>query len=131
MSGNIYTNGTNATLNQLIVDKINDPNVEFCSIKPNHLNLISPGACKFTDNNNIQLIELQSCFIKNPCLIGTLAFTPNDSSNFNLSKNDKSALTNSIVSCVTTKGKTKCDYGYVPIWNKNIEEIECYYTGFD
>ena len=118
--------------------EITDPNTQFCAIKPYHLNRISPGGCVFTDTNNISLLELQTCFRENPCLIGVLAFTPNNINNFELNNTNKNEIYNSIVSCVSSQKnpdsenlKNYCDFGNVPIYNNKTNLIECYNTGFD
>ena len=118
--------------------EITDSNTQFCSIKPYHLNRISPGACTFTTPEDINLFDLQSCFRKNPCISGLLAFNPHDSSTFELNKNNKNEIYNSIVSCVASQKNplsqdltNYCDFGEVPVYNKKTNLVECYSTGFD
>lgn len=116
--------------------KINDSNTQFCSIKPYHLDRISPGACTFSNSSEINLLELQTCFRENPCILGLLAFTPKEPDKFKLDKNNKNAIYSSIVSCVSSENKNGslknfCEYGYVPIYNKHNNKVECFFTGND
>lgn len=117
---------------------ITDTKTQFCSIKPFHLNRISPGACVFENPEDISLFDLQKCFRKNPCIVGLLAFNPHNSETFVLNKENKSEIYNSIVSCVSSQKNLNsqdlanyCDFGEVPVYNKKTNLVECYVTGFD
>jgi hypothetical protein len=107
-------------------------NTNFCSIKAYHLNRISPGACTFSDQNNITLTELTTCFMSNPCQMGLLAFYPENIDNFPLSYNDYTAIYSIPVACVPSKSKyadssleNYCSITEVPVWNKKDAIVEC------
>lgn len=105
--------------------KFSETNVNFCSIKAYHLNRISPGACVFENTDNIKLTELSECFIRNPCVVGTLAFYPKNSETFVLSENNKDAIFNIPVSCVPSS-LVSCNIDEVPVFNKKNASISCY-----
>ena len=94
-------------------------------------------SCIFS-GETISLFDLQTCFRENPCLTGLLAFNPKNPELFILNKNDKNAINNSIVSCVSSEKNLNsidltnyCNIGEVPIYNKKNGLVECYYTGND
>ena len=141
-NGNINNNRT--VFNQISLDiqgndgsqvfDISDPNTTFCGIKANHLNKITPGACTFTNPENIDLNELTICMRSNPCLVGVLAFNPNDIDTFVLNKSNTTAIYNVPVSCMSSQGnpntpnslKNYCDSLSVPVWNNKIGVVECH-----
>jgi hypothetical protein len=107
-------------------------NTDFCSIKAYHLNRISPGACTFSDTNNISLEELTTCFRSNPCQMGLLAFYPENPDHFPLAYNDYTAIYSIPVACVPGKSKyadgsleNYCSITEVPIWNRRDATVEC------
>lgn len=118
-----------------------DPNTQFCAMKAYHLNRIAPGGCTFADPNNVTLLELQKCMNDNPCMVGQIAFYPENPDNFILNNQTYNAIYNIPVACVpqitNTTGHisnpckdTEIDTT-VPVYDKRSGRIFCYNTGTD
>jgi len=144
-NGNINID-KNSTFNQIPLNiqgddgsqvfSIEDPNITFCAIKANHLNRLTPNACSFADDKNIKINEIVKCMSDNPCLVGALAFYPNNADNFVLNSTNLNAIYNVPVACVpasqprysyyTINGlKNLCNNNAVPVWNKKLGIIQC------
>lgn len=106
-------------------------NTEFCAIKAYHLNIISPNACFFEDENNITLDEISYCLNLNPCINGLMAFYPLDINNFKL---DNNAIYTYPVACVPSiRGDNNnvslvnfCGVNKIPVFDKKTSNVICY-----
>jgi len=86
----------------------------FCAVPLDFVNRSSPGC------SDIQMTSanIASCmFNENPCIIGTLAFIPENSDTFNTPQVETTPL-----SCV--RG-VKCASGQVAVWNKELDSLIC------
>ncbi len=115
-----------------------NPSTQFCAIKANHLNRVSPSACTYNDPNDISLAELKNCLNQvNPCILGQAAFYPQDFESFSLNNLNKAVIYNIPVTCVAVTNAVNghstgyCNVNSVPVFNKMIGKIECVEIGSD
>lgn len=106
----------------------NDPNTQFCAIKAYHLNRVSPGACTFLNPVSPTPSEMQECLQRNPCVVGVMAFRPNNFSDMKLSPTDTTAISEIPVTCVPgPRGVgTGCLGTTVPVWNPVTSSVVCF-----
>lgn len=121
------------------IGSYSNPSSQFCTIKANHLDRVSPSACIFADHNDITIDELETCMNEvNSCVQGQIAFYPNNFDNFILNDQNLNAIYNIPVGCVQISNQvhdghiTKyCPYGSIPVYNKMIGKIVCNSTRSD
>lgn len=106
-----------------------NPTTQFCAIKAFHLNRLAPGGCYFANSTAPTLLEVRQCMSINPCLVGVLAFRPDDANTFELSPSKTAALTTVPVGCVPGQiiaGSNVCGPTSLPVWDNTTGSIKCY-----
>lgn len=108
---------------------------DYCLIKPYHLNRIGSGNCYFADPINPSLEEVTYCMNSNPCLVGVLAFYPQDPNAFVFNEQNTNAIYNIPVGCVAYSGVASgedatrlvapCNSNQVPVWSSKTASIIC------
>lgn len=112
---------------------------DFCGIKSNHLNRLSPGACTFVDSDyaNVKgtLKIATDCINTNPCVVGTLAFNTTNPAQLEANGVSLKEVRSLPVACI--KGSpvapvtnlpypdSKCPTGYVPYWDNRWGLLRC------
>lgn len=106
---------------------------QFCAIKANHLNRVTPGSCSFANPNQITVTEMRTCLQRNPCLVGVMAFHPTDINSFRLSASNTDAIYSVPVTCVPgyrpPNGGSVCGGLTVPVWDPTKGQVVCYNVG--
>jgi len=136
-STQINNTGSRAIFEQNIINSMgtnsnpitfSNTNTQFCTIKANHLDIISPSPCFFNNENSITVDEIKLCMNNNPCLTGIMAFIPSDINTFNL---NESSIYTYVVGCVVGEindvNKSVINYcnGKIPVFDKITNKIQC------
>lgn len=118
------TQGTSTASTSLKFSQSND---NYCAIKAYHLNRVSPGACYFNNINDIQIDEIEQCFLGNACIQGQMAFYPKDFDSFVLNNKDTSAVYSVPVACFPSDYTpvNYCPQYTIPVYNKKENRIAC------
>jgi len=103
-----------------------NPNTESCSMKPYHLDRLSPGACAFAKPSDPTRAEVFTCINRNPCVVGVLAFAPDDVENFSVHPDDFAKMVATPVSCVPGRTQNACATNQVPVWDPMSGTVVCF-----
>jgi len=138
-NGNTQTNssGNRVIFNQNIANMVgqnnnsityNNSNTQFCLIKANHLDIISPNGCFFNNSSSITLDEMRNCLSSNPCLSGTIAFYPENTDNFIYNTNTIYSIPigcfNAEINEINKKLDNYCN-GLIPVYDVKTGGIIC------
>jgi hypothetical protein len=155
VNGTSYSNSRSMTFNQIPMSSdlgtdnvtFTDLSVNFCGIKTNNLNRLSPGSCTFSDfdyntNNNSKVYFSTECINSNPCSLGIMAFDTNNPAQLEEEGIKYTSVINTPVTCVNSKimcddpddpdyrkryqcENNQCTPGSVPYWDQRWGYLRC------
>lgn len=118
-----------------------ESNTNFCGVKTNHLNRLSPGSCSFSDfdyNNPYNTVNVVTeCINENPCVKGIMALDTDKPSFIEKNGVSKQILLDTPVTCInaslscgdpcepTPCTDNICPEGEVPYWDNRWGTIRC------
>lgn len=116
-------------------------NTNFCGVRTNRLNRLSPGSCTFSDldynNGGIRPYIVTDCINSNPCIKGSMAFNTNTPDRFEKIgitdsdiKNIPVACINSDIVCGNPRERLQCENNVcpensLPYWDRRWGFIRC------
>jgi hypothetical protein len=151
--GNLYSSTPEKerfTFNQIPIEadlgagnvSFKDPTLDFCGIKTEHLNRLSPGTCMFTDEDHRNpygaVLTITNCINTNPCVKGYMAFDVDDPHKISFTGIGYDEATQIPVTCIASKptcgdplnptpcnSGDVCPTGYVGYWDKRFGIVRC------